>query len=138
MKARVKLIDGMTWLGEAGSGHGIVVDASPDIGGHDLGLRPMELVLLGLVGCMAIDVRLILQKGREQVTDCVIEAEAERAATEPKVFTQIAIKIRVVGKNVKREKVERAAQLSAEKYCSVSAMLGKTATITHEIEVVEA
>lgn len=138
MKARVKLVEGMTWMGEAGSGHGLVIDASPEIGGRDLGLRPMELVLLGLVGCTAVDVRLILQRGREAVTDCQIEAEAERAATDPKVFTKIHLRYRVTGKNLKREKVERAVQLSADKYCSASAMIAKTAVITHEIELVEA
>lgn len=138
MKAKVTLVEGMTWLGEAGSGHGIVLDAAPDIGGRNLGCRPMELVLLGLAGCAAIDVRLILQRGREAVTDCVVEAEAERAGTDPKVFTRIHLSFRVTGRALNRAKVERAVQLSHETYCSASAMLGKTAAITHSIEILEA
>lgn len=138
MKAKVTLVEGMTWLGEAGSGHGIVLDAAPDIGGRNLGCRPMELVLLGLAGCAAIDVRLILQRGREAVTDCVVEAEAERAESDPKVFTRIHLAFRVTGRALSRAKVERAVQLSHETYCSASAMLGKTAAITHSIEILEA
>ena len=137
MKARVTLIEGMTWLGEAGSGHGIVIDAAPDIGGRNLGLRPMELVLLGLAGCTAVDVRLILQRGREQVTDCTVEAEAERAANDPKIFTKVHLAYRVVGRNLSTDKVRRAVELSSTKYCSASAMIAKTAEITHAIEVVE-
>jgi len=138
MKARVKLIEGMTWLGEAGSGHGVVIDAAPAIGGRNLGLRPMELVLLGLAGCSAVDVRLILQRGREDVTDCTVEAEAERAETDPKVFTRVRLSYRVVGRKLNRAKVERAVALSAEKYCSASAMIAKTAELSHTIEVLEA
>jgi len=138
MKAKVTLVEGQTWLGEAGSGHGIVLDASPDIGGRNLGCRPMELLLLGLAGCTAIDVRLILQRGREAVTGCVIEAEGERAATDPKVFTRVHLTFRVTGRKLNRAKVERAVQLSHEKYCSATAMFLKTAEITHSIDVVEA
>lgn len=131
------LLEGMTFVGEAGSGHGIVIDAAPEIGGRNLGPRPMELLLLGLASCSAVDVRLILQRGREVVTDCVVEAEAERAAEDPKVFTRIHLGYRITGKALNRGKVERAVQLSAEKYCSASAMLAKTAEITHSIELVE-
>lgn len=138
MKAKVTLVEGQTWLGQAGSGHGIVLDASPDIGGQDLGCRPMELMLLGLAGCTAIDVRLILQRGREVVTDCVIEAEGERAAEDPKVFTKVHLSYRVTGRKLNPAKVERAVQLSHDKYCSATAMFLKTATVTHAIEVLEA
>lgn len=138
MKAKVTLVEGQTWLGQAGSGHGIVLDASPDIGGQNLGCRPMELMLLGLAGCTAIDVRLILQRGREAVTDCVIEAEAERAPSDPKVFTKVHLTFRVTGRTLSRAKVERAVALSHEKYCSATAMFLKTAEITHTIEVLEA
>lgn len=138
MKARVKWVEAMTFVGESGSGHSVVMDGSPDIGGRDLGVRPMEMLLLGLGGCTAIDVALILRKGREKVTDCVIEIEAERAETDPKVFTRIRLKYLVTGHDLSRAKVERAVALSAEKYCSASAMLGRTAEITHEIELVPA
>ncbi len=138
MKARVKLVEGMTWMGEAGSGHAIVIDSSPEIGGRDLGLRPMELLLLGLASCSAIDVRLILLRGREAVSDCVVEAEAERAAEDPKVFTAITLTYRITGRGLSRAKAERAVALSAEKYCSASAMIEKAAEIRHVIEIVEA
>ncbi len=138
MKAKVTLVEGQTWLGQAGSGHGIVLDASPDIGGEKLGGRPVGLVLLGVGGCTAIDVRLILQRGREAVTDCVIEAEAERAPSDPKVFTKVHLTFRVTGRTLSRAKVERAVALSHEKYCSATAMFLKTAEITHTIEVLEA
>jgi putative redox protein len=138
MKARVKWVEAMTFVGESGSGHSIVMDGSPDIGGRDLGVRPMEMLLLGLGGCTAIDVALILKKGREKVTDCVIEIEAERAAADPKIFTRIRLKYLLTGRDLSRAKVERAVALSAEKYCSASAMLGRTAEITHEIELIAA
>jgi putative redox protein len=138
MKARVKWVEAMTFVGESGSGHSVVMDASPEIGGRDLGVRPMEMLLLGLGGCTAVDVVLILRKGRERVTDCAIELEAERAPTDPQVFTRIRLKYRVTGHELDRAKVERAVALSAEKYCSASAMLGRTAEITHEIELIPA
>lgn len=138
MKAKVTLVEGQTWIGEAGSGHGIVIDAAPDIGGRNLGCRPMELMLLGLAGCTAIDVRLILQRGREAVSDCVVEAEAERAPVDPKVFTRVHLTYRVTGRALSRAKVERAVQLSHDKYCSATAMFLKTAAVTHAIELVEA
>ena len=132
MKARVKLIEGMAFLGEVGSGHAIVMDGSPDIGGRNLGMRPMEMLLLGLAGCTAIDVVLILRRGREDVADCVVEVSAERAESDPKVFTKIHLHYRVKGKTLAAAKVERAIQLSKEKYCSASIMLGKTAEMTHD------
>jgi putative redox protein len=135
MKARVKLIEGMTWLGEADSGHGVVMDAAPEVGGRNLGARPMELVLIGLGGCTGIDVKLILQKSRQAITDCQIDISAERASEDPKVFTKINIHFTVIGTNLDESKVKRAVDLSAEKYCSVSKMLDKTAEIVHTFEI---
>ncbi len=138
MKARVKWLEGMTLVGEAGSGHAVVMDAAPAVGGRDLGVRPMEMLLLGMGGCTAIDVLHILQKGRQAVTDCVVELEAERAETDPKVFTRIQVHYIVTGRGLNEAQVKRAIALSAEKYCSASVMLGKTAAITHTWEVREA
>ncbi len=137
MKSRVKLVEGMTFMAESGSGHAIVLDASPDIGGRNLGPRPMEMLLMGLGGCTSIDVMLILRKSREQVTDCVVELDAERAPTDPKVFTSIHMRYVVTGRGLDRNKVERAIKLSAEKYCSATAILSGTATITHSLDLVE-
>jgi putative redox protein len=137
MKARVKLIDGMSFVGESGSGHAIVMDGAPEYGGRNLGIRPMEMLLIGLGGCTAFDVVQILRRGREQVTDCVVEVEAERADTDPKVFTKIHIVYRVTGRDLAPAKVERAISLSKEKYCSASIMLGAVAEITHEWSVVD-
>ncbi|MBZ6075182.1 OsmC family protein [Microvirga puerhi] len=138
MKARVKLIDGMTFVGESGSGHAVVMDGAPEYGGRNLGIRPMEMLLIGLGGCTAFDVVQILRRGRESVTDCVVEVEAERAETDPKVFTKIHLVYRVTGKNLAPAKVERAIALSKEKYCSASIMLGAVAEITHEWTAVDA
>jgi putative redox protein len=137
MKSRVKLVEGMTFMAESGSGHAVVLDAAPDIGGRNLGPRPMELLLMGLGGCTSIDVMLILRKSREQVTDCVVELDAERAPTDPKVFTSIHMRYVVTGRGLDRNKVERAIKLSAEKYCSATAILSRTATITHSLDLVE-
>ena len=137
MKARAKWIEGRAFLGESGSGHGVVMDGAPEAGGRNLGIRPMEMLLIGMAGCTAFDVVHILEKGREPVTGCEVEADAERAETEPKVFTRIRVKYRVTGKGLARDKVERAVALSTEKYCSATIMLAKTATVTHEIEVIE-
>ncbi len=138
MKARVKSLEGMTLVGETGSGHALVMDASPELGGRDLGPRPMEMMLLGLGGCTAIDVLHILQKSREDVADCEIEIDAERAESDPKVFTKITIRYVVTGRNLKQAKVERAVQLSADTYCSASAIMAKTAEISHEIVIKDA
>ena len=138
MKARIKLADGMTFVAQSGSGHGIVVDASPDIGGHDLGPRPMELVLMGTGACSAVDVVLILRRSRQDVADCVVELEGERATEDPKVFTRLHFHYVITGKNLSASHVERAINLSKEKYCSATAMLGKTAEISYEVEIVEA
>jgi putative redox protein len=137
MKARIKWIQDVMFLGESGSGHSVVMDGAPEAGGRNLGFRPMEMVLLGLGGCSAFDVMMILKRGREQVTDCVVELDAQRAETDPKVFTKIEVRYVVTGRSLDRKKVERAVSLSAEKYCSASAMLAKTAEITHTVEIVE-
>ena len=138
MKARIKLAEGMTFVAESGSGHSVVVDAAPDIGGKDLGPRPMELVLMGTGACTAIDVMHILRKARQPVTDCVVELEAERAAEDPKVFTAIKLRYIVTGRGLAKAQVERAIKLSKEKYCSATIMLAKTADVTFDFEVREA
>ena len=138
MKARVKWVQDMMFVGESGSGHALVMDGSPEHGGRNLGPRPMEMLLLGLGGCTAFDVVLILKRGREKVADCAVEIAAERAETDPKVFTRIHMHYLVSGEDLSPAKVERAIRLSAEKYCSASAMLSGTARITHDFEIVAA
>ncbi len=138
MKARLKLVEGVAWMAHADSGHAIVIDGSEAIGGKDLGMRPMELVLVGLGSCSGMDVMSILRKARQDVTDCVIEVEAERADTIPKVFTRIHVHYTVTGRDLKPAAVERAVALSSEKYCSVSRMLAASAEITFDHEVLEA
>ena len=135
MKARAKLIEGMAFLGEAGSGHAIVMDGAPEYGGRNLGFRPMELLLVGLAGCTGFDVVQILRKGREDVVDCVVDVRAERAPEDPKIFTALHLDYHVKGRNLAETKVKRAVELSKEKYCSASIMLGKTATVTYAITV---
>jgi putative redox protein len=137
MKARIKWVDGMTFLGESETGHAVVMDASPEVGGRNLGPRPMEMLLIGAGGCSSIDVMMILKKSRQVVTDCHVEMSAERAETDPKVFTKIHMHFVVKGKDIKPEAVEKAVKLSAEKYCSASIMLGATAKMTHDFEVVQ-
>ena len=137
MKARIKWVEERTFLGESGSGHSVVMDGAPDQGGRDLGVRPMEMLLLGMGGCTAFDVVHILEKSRQAVEDCVVDVSAERAEDDPNVFTQIDMRYRVTGQGLSREKVERAVHLSAEKYCSASIMFAKSAEITHTIEIVE-
>ncbi|HPY41897.1 MAG TPA: OsmC family protein [Thiolinea sp.] len=136
MKARVKWLDHMSFVGESGSGHSVVMDGAPEAGGRNLGVRPMEMLLLGLGGCSSFDVVMILKKSRQAISDCEVLLEAERAAEDPKVFTRIHMHFIVKGHNLATEKVERAVKLSAEKYCSASMMLGKTAEITHDFEVI--
>lgn len=138
MKARVKWLEGSAMVGEAGSGHAVVMDGPPDLGGRNLGLRPMEMLLIGLGGCTQFDVMLILRRGRAEVTDCVVELSAERAETDPKVFTRIHAHFIVTGHGLDPKKVERAIALSAEKYCSASIMLGATAEVTHDVEIRDA
>jgi len=137
MKARVKLVEGVMFVAESGSGHAVVLDGAPDIGGRNMGFRPMEMLLIGLGSCASIDVLLILRKAREQVTDCVVELEGERAITDPKVFTSVHMRYVLTGRKLDRAKAERAVKLSADKYCSATAMLGATATITHSIDLIE-
>ena len=137
MKARVKLIEGVSFVGQSESGHSVVMDGPPDSGGRNLGVRPMEMLLLGLGGCSAFDVVHILRKGRQPITDCVADLSAERAETDPKVFTKIHVHFTVTGKGLDPKRVEQAVKLSAEKYCSASIMLGKVAEITHDFDVVE-
>jgi putative redox protein len=137
MKARVKWVQDRTFFGESGSGHSMVMDGDPAGGGRDLGIRPMEALLLGMGGCTAYDVVDILEKSRQAIEDCAIEIEADRAEEIPKVFTKIVVRYIVTGRNLDPKKVERAVNLSAETYCSATIMLGKTAEITHEIEIVD-
>ncbi len=138
MKARVKWIDGVAMLGESGSGHGVVMDGPPELGGRNVGLRPMEMLLIGMGGCTEFDVLLILRKSRQRVTDCVVELEADRAESDPKVFTRIHAHFILTGHDLDPRQVERAIKLSAEKYCSASIMLGATAAVTHDFEIRDA
>jgi putative redox protein len=137
MQATIKWVDGMMFVGETGSGHAIVIDGPPDHGGRNMGIRPLELLLLGVGSCSSIDVVQILQKGRNNVTDCVTEVTAERVDAIPSVFSKIHLHFIVSGHDLKAAAVERAVKLSAEKYCSASIMLGKAVDITHDFEVIE-
>ncbi|MCU7796854.1 MAG: OsmC family protein [Candidatus Thiodiazotropha sp. (ex Semelilucina semeliformis)] len=135
MKARVKWVEEATMLGEAGSGHAVVMDGPPEHGGRNLGVRPMEMLLLGMGGCTEFDVLSILKKSRQQVTSCVVELEAERSEANPKIFTRIHAHFVVGGRELSEKHVARAISLSAEKYCSASIMLGQSAEITHDYEI---
>ncbi len=137
MKARVKWVEQVSFLGETESNHAVLMDGSPAVGGRNLGPRPMEMLLLGAGGCTSFDVISILKKSRQSVTDCYVELEAERAETDPKVFTRIHMHFVVKGKDIKPEIVEKAIKLSADKYCSASIMLGATAKVTHDFEVIQ-
>ncbi|MHB1202017.1 MAG: OsmC family protein [Acidithiobacillus sp.] len=139
MKARVQWMgpEQMSFVAESESGHALVMDGSAEIGGRNLGPRPMELLLMGLGGCSSIDVVLILQRSRQQIRDCAVELSAERASEDPKVFTRIHLHYVLTGKGLDEKRVERAVALSAEKYCSASIMLSKTAEITHDYEIRE-
>mgnify|MGYP003621434201 CR=1 FL=1 len=138
MECKVKWIEGsMSFLAETGSGHVVAMDGPPEAGGRNLAPRPMEMLLAGTGGCTAFDVVSILKKGRHAVTGCDVEVHADRADTDPKVFTRIHFHFRVRGKQLKPEAVTRAVELSSEKYCSASIMLGKTASITHEVEIID-
>ena len=138
MKARVKWVEEAMFLGESGSWHAMVMDGPPESGGRNLGVRPMEMLLIGMGGCASFDVVHILRKGRHDIRGCETLLEAERAATDPKVFIRIYLHFVVSGKGLTPSAVERAVKLSAEKYCSASIMIGKTAEITHDFEIVEA
>jgi putative redox protein len=135
MQARIKWVDSAMFVGETGSGHAVVIDGPPDNGGRNLGVRPMEMILLGVGGCSSFDVVQILQKGRHDIVDCVTEILAERVDAIPSVFSKIHLHFVVSGRELKEAAVERAVRLSAEKYCSASIMLGKSVEITHDFEV---
>lgn len=135
MKARIKWNEGVSFVAESGSGHAIVLDGAPEYGGRNLGPRPMELLLMGAGGCSAFDVVQILKKARQPIVDCVVEISAERAETDPKVFTSIHFHFIVVGDALNPKQIERAISLSKDKYCSASIMLSKTATLTADYEI---
>ena len=138
MECKVKWTgDGMSFLAETGSNHALVMDGAPEAGGRNLAPRPMEMVLVGTGGCSAFDVVMILKKGRHAISGCEVSLKAERAETDPKIFTRIHFHFRVSGKSLKPEAVARAIELSKDKFCSASIMLGKTAEITHDFEIVE-
>lgn len=138
MKARIKWVENVCFVGESETGHAVVLDGAPDAGGRNLGMRPMEMLLIGMGACTSFDVVTILKKSRQPVTDCVAEIDASRADEIPKVFTRIHVHFVVTGKGLNPTQVERAVKLSAEKYCSASIMLGKVAEISHDFEIVEA
>jgi putative redox protein len=141
MKAKVTWLNGRAFVGESGSGHAVVMDGAPEAGGRNVGVRPMEMLLLGLGGCTAFDVVMILEKGREKITSCEVELDADRASENPKVFTHVKLNFRIRGRKLNRAAVERAIRLSEEKYCSATAMFRLTAkmettwTIEDEEEV---
>ncbi|MCI0655280.1 MAG: OsmC family protein [Methylococcaceae bacterium] len=135
MKTRIKWIEDAMFMGESGSGHALIMDGPPEHGGRNRGPRPMEMLLLGMAGCTAFDVVHILQKGRHPLTDCEVEISAERVETEPKVFSRIHVHFILSGRDLKDSAVNRAIELSAEKYCSATIMLAKTAEISHDYEI---
>lgn len=137
LSARVNWVEDRTFLGRSGSNHSVIMDTDPDSGGHNAGIRPMEMLLIGMGGCTAYDVVEILQKSRQPVEGCVVELEAERADDFPKVFTRIQVRYIISGRGLDPKKVERAVSLSADKYCSATIMMAKTADVSHEIEIVE-
>jgi putative redox protein len=137
MKARIKWVEDRTFVGESGSGHKLVLGTASGPEGQTPGPSPMELMLIGTGACSAFDVVHILEKGREAIEDCIVELEAERAEKDPKVFTRIRMHFMVKGRGLAPNKVQRAIDLSIEKYCSASAMIAKTATITHDLEIVD-
>jgi putative redox protein len=137
MECTVKWVDNMTFLAETGSKHTLVMDGAPEAGGRDLAPRPMELMLAGAGGCSAFDVVMILKKGRHAITGCEVSVQADRAESDPKVFTRIHFAYTVSGRQLKAEAVQRAVELSKEKYCSATIMLSKTAEISHSIDIVE-
>ena len=135
MKVTIKWIDQVSFVAETGSGHAVVVDGSPDAGGRNLGPRPIELLLAGTAACTAFDVVWILKKARQPISACVVDAEAERAPTEPKVFTRLHFVYRIGGEGLNPAQVARAVKLSKEKYCSATLMLAATVPISYEISL---
>ncbi len=136
MKARVKWVEDLLFLGESGTGHTLVMDGPEELGGHGTGMRPMELLLLGMGGCTSFDTIQMLKKARQDIHDCVVDVTSERSDEIPKIFTKIHVHYTITGKNVKESQVKRAIALSTEKYCSASLMLGKTAEISHDYEII--
>ena len=137
MKTRVKWVENVSFVVETGSGHALVVDGAPESGGRNTGARPMELFLSGAAACTAYDVVTILKKGRQPIADCVVDAHAERAESPPRVFTRVHFKYMVAGRGLDPQRVEHAVRLSHETYCSATQMIGKTATVTHEIVIID-
>ena len=137
MKTRVKWLDGVSFVAETGSGHAVVVDGAPEAGGRNIGMRPMELFLAGATACTAFDVVWILKRARQPVTDCVVEADGERAPADPKVFTRIHFSYAVAGRGLDAKQVERAVRLSKEKYCSATIMLAHSAEVSYELRIVD-
>jgi putative redox protein len=137
MKARVKWVDQVSFVVESGSGHATVIDGAPEAGGRNIGMRPMEMLLGGAAACTAFDVIWILKRARQPVADCIVDAEAERAPVEPKVFTRIHLKYAVAGRGLDARQVERAVKLSKEKYCSATIMLAPSVAISYEVRIVE-
>ena len=137
MRARIKWLENVSFVAETGSGHAVVVDGAPEAGGRNIGMRPMELMLAGAAACTAFDVIWILKRARQPVADCVVEADAERAPEEPKVFTHIHLRYAVAGRGLDAKQVERAVKLSKEKYCSATIMLAPSVAISYEVRIVE-
>lgn len=135
MKVRIKWVEGVCFVGESETGHAVVLDGAPENGGRNIGMRPMEMLLIGMGGCTSFDVVTILKKARQPIVDCVSEISAERANEVPKVFTKIHVHFVVTGDGLNPTQVERAVKLSAEKYCSASIMLSKSVEITHDFEI---
>ena len=135
LKVRVKWIEGVAFIGESETGHAVVLDGAPENGGRNIGMRPMEMLLIGMGACTSFDVVTILKKSRQAVVDCVADVTAERADEVPKVFTKIHVHFVITGDDLNERQVARAVALSAEKYCSASIMLSKSVVITHDFEM---
>ena len=135
MNVRIKWIEGVAFVGESETGHAVVLDGAPENGGRNIGMRPMEMLLIGMGACTSFDVVTILKKARQPIVDCVAEVSADRAGEVPKVFTKIHVHFVITGNNLNATQVERAVKLSAEKYCSASIMLAKSVEITHDFVI---
>lgn len=135
MKTRIKYIENVCLMGESESGHSVIIDGSPEIGGRNLGVRPMEMILMGLGGCTTMDILTILRKKRQNITDCVIEIDSQRQDTIPKIFSKIHLNFIITGDNLNEKHVQQAVQLSVEKYCSVYAMLKNSVEISYDYEI---
>ncbi|MEJ6766072.1 MAG: OsmC family protein [Methylophilales bacterium] len=137
MKTQIKWMQGVSFKGKSESGHEVILDGPEELGGKGLGMRPMEMMLIGMGGCTSFDVVTILKRSRQQITGCIAEIEAVRADAIPKVFTSIHIHFLIKGIDLQKKAVERAVELSANKYCSASIMLGKSVKITHDFVISE-